>query len=387
MITPSSFALPQETPKWRYVEKRIGAVLMNFGFNEAWPALLEEPPLDATPAGMGRTRADAVTALARLFLLSNEPAPARWSMAGEVVDPRPPATLRFSSYHAIAAVHIGCETPEADAELIGLASSLTAELPLNEPELRIGCTGDAEEQAAHRALVANVIKASPCCMTCMASDPLRVLSCDEEICRTLAQSLPPVRLLLGAKSREFHDRLLRALEQAGIHAVDDPFLFSPGASGTVFALSARSNYDGTRRTVLVGARRDRLIESLGGPATPLIGLAIGIERTTATLAGSSSGYAPVCEVFIACQGEEARRWALKTALAERARGFRVELELRDVGWNEQLERAKRLKARVVVLAGQPGHPADEITLRDAVRDEARALSAAQLGSELKRLLR
>jgi histidyl-tRNA synthetase len=112
-----------------------------------------------------------------------------------------------------------------------------------------------------------------------------------------------------------------------------------------------------------------------------------VARTAACTADDDASWEPRCEVFIAARGAAARAWALKTAAAERARGFRVDVDLREVGWAAQLQRADDLRARVVLVVGELERKKGEVAIRDMQTRETRQIPEDALPSELKRLLR
>jgi histidyl-tRNA synthetase len=112
-----------------------------------------------------------------------------------------------------------------------------------------------------------------------------------------------------------------------------------------------------------------------------------VARAADCLPGDGESYESACEVFIAARGTAARAWALKAASAERARGFRVDVDLREVGWADQLQRAEQVKARVVLVVGEVERKKGEVAIRDMHTRETRHIPEDTLPAELKRLLR
>src|SRR5205823_5219979 len=133
--------------------------------------------------------------------------------------------------------------------------------------------------------------------------------------------------------------------------------------GTILVLRGR-DANGKLVGVARGGRRDALVSRLGGPGAPAFGITIGVQRAAACLRGDGESYEQACEVFFASRGAGARAWALKTAAASRALGFRTDVELRDLSWEHQVARAERVRARVVVLAGEAERKKGEVAIRD-----------------------
>jgi histidyl-tRNA synthetase len=126
---------------------------------------------------------------------------------------------------------------------------------------------------------------------------------------------------------------------------------------------------------------------LGGPATAAVGLTVGLMRAAECVKPADASFEPGCEIFIAAQGAGARAWAFRAAAAERARGFRVDVDLGEGGWADQLSRAAEVRARVVVLCGEGERKSGEVQVRDMNTRETRRIPEAELAAELKRLLR
>jgi histidyl-tRNA synthetase len=118
-----------------------------------------------------------------------------------------------------------------------------------------------------------------------------------------------------------------------------------------------------------------------------VAITIGLRRASACVAPADESFEQACEIFIAAQGAGARAWAFRVAAAERARGFRVDVDLADGGWADQLRHAEEVRARVVIVCGEGERKSGEVALRDMQTREVRRVPEADLAGELKRLLR
>jgi histidyl-tRNA synthetase len=153
-------------------------------------------------------------------------------------------------------------------------------------------------------------------------------------------------------------------------------------------LELRANLaDGNPIAVARAGRRDGLLAALGGARLPALGVTLGVARTAACAPGDNESWESPIEVLIAARGTAARAWALRAAATERARGFRVDVDLRETGWADQLQRADQVRARVVVVVGEVERKKGEVAIRDMQTRETRQIPEENLSAELKRILR
>ena len=387
-------AAPAEAAKWRYIRRRCLAVFQAHGYREVEPAPIEPPGsarLAGAPGAVELTdgtelRSDPLASIARTFIgHADEERFARWMTTGPVYDVEPVGALRTRAWLAASGLILGASEPAADAEVAALCLMLASDIGLVDAEVVVGTVGEAHD--VERFLEATRELRELRCADCKASTaPLRFLTCSDEGCLALTASAPPLRDFIGLASLKHHEAVLATLEASGFVVRDEPRLgFGAGRyNRTLVELRARSASGVI--TVARGGRRDGLVGVFGGRPTPAVGLSLGIGRTSACAPGEE-GYESSCELFIASRGAGARAWALRAAAAERSRGFRVEVDLRDVGWAEQLQRAEKVRARVVLVVGDVERKKGEVAIRDMSTRETRHISEDKLQAELKRLLR
>jgi histidyl-tRNA synthetase len=392
---PLSDAGPEVAAKIRFVRRRAFAVFRAHGYREMLVSALD-PPGQAErvgavalpgPEGL-ELRIDPMASLARVYVSEPDAGKfARCMMAGTVFDGGGLAPSRAPSYEVSCGVIFGTPGPAADAEVGALALALGGDPGLSDAELVVSTLGEPADLARYLETIAE-LQPLMCDRCQLARDPLRFFSCDEEGCRALAAAAPSLRDYVSTPALKHHEGLLATLEAAGVAARDDVRLaFGAGRfARTILELRARAS-NGTRLAVARGGRRDGLVAALGGPATPAVGLAIGHVRAAACVGPADASFEPGCEIFIAAQGVAARAWAFRAAAAERARGFRVDVDLGEGGWADQLSRADRVHARVVVLCGEGERKSGEVQVRDMATRETQRIPEGALAATLKRLLR
>jgi histidyl-tRNA synthetase len=373
-------AAPAEAAKWRFVRRRGFAVCQSHGFREVSPSAIAGEAL----------RDDPMVAIARTYVEQAHIADrfARWMTIGEMFDKEPIGALRWRSWQALSGVTFGAAEPAADAELAALFLNLASDLGLESAEVVASTVGDAGD--VQRFIDATAEMATLRCANCRGSSgPLRFLTCEDEGCVALAQTAPSLRDFIGLAALKHHESLLATLDASGFTVRDVPRLgFGPGRyNRTVLELRATPEGASAPITIARGGRRDALVAAAGGASAPSVGFTLGVARTAACVPGDGESYEHACELFIAARGTAARAWALRAAAAERSRGFRVDVDLREVGWADQLQRAERVRARVVVVVGEVERKKGEVAIRDMITRETRHIPEERLPAELKRLLR
>lgn len=258
----------------------------------------------------------------------------------------------------------------------------------------VNSVGGPEDRPLYRAALLSYLeprRASLCedCQRRLVTNPLRVLDCKVEGCARAIQGAPSVLDHLGQGAREHFEGVTEALKELEV-----PFRVEPRLvrgldyyTGTIFEVRAIASDLGAQNTLGGGGRYDSLVREMGGPSTPAIGFAFGMERLALTLPGEPETFDVAPEVFFASHGEAARLRCLKLAQKLRARGFRIELWHRTTSMKAQMKRADKLLARTVVVVGDEELADQHLVLRDMKSGEQRRIAEDELVPELKKILR
>ena len=308
--------------------------------------------------------------------------PVKLSYVGPFFRHERPQAGRYRQFHQLGLECIGTDSPLADAEAIILLSELLGELGVPGVELRLGSLGSfaarqgyLEELRAH--LRRHEADLSKDVRERIEANPLRALDADDPGTQGVMASAPTLVDSLAGEDAEHFAEVRALLEAAAIEYEVDKTLVRglDYYTRTIFsfvcdALGAQSEVGG-------GGRYDGLIEQLGGPATPAVGWAAGIERILLA-AGDEVGDAPApTRVFVAFAGDDSRR-ALVLADELRHAGFAAELDLAERGVKGQLKHANRIGARFAVLLSHEEGP----QLRDMDSGEQRPVDLANLVDEM-----
>jgi histidyl-tRNA synthetase len=194
-----------------------------------------------------------------------------------------PQKGRFRQFHQLDAEIIGAGEAAADVELLAFAGQLLKELGIGGVTLELNTLGDAETRDAwRRALVdhfrAHEDKLSEEGRDRLERNPLRILDSKDPRDRPVADSAPSIDDFLTAQAADFFAQVTTGLEAAGVKWTRNPRLVRGLDYYRHTAFEFVTDRLGAQGAVIAGGRYDGLIEALGGPHTPAIGWAAGIER-------------------------------------------------------------------------------------------------------------
>src|SRR4051794_11624129 len=307
--------------------------------------------------------------------------PVKLSYLGPFFRHERPQAGRYRQFHQLGIECIGTDSPLADAEVIVLLADLLGELGVPGVELRLGSLGSFEARRiyledlkahlhTHEAELSKDVRER------IDINPLRAFDADDEGTRGVMASAPTiVGRLEGSDSEHFYE-VRGLLDAAGIAYVVDPTLVRglDYYTRTIFSFVCDSL--GAQSEVAGGGRYDGLIEQLGGPATPAIGWAAGIERIL--LALDEEEAAPGIDAFVAVADPGQRRRAMALATELRHAGLSAELDLAGRGLKGQLKQADRLGARRTLILEADGGA----QLRDMTTGEQAAVDTSNLVDEM-----
>ena len=269
-----------------------------------------------------------------------------------------PQKGRFRQFWQVGAEAIGSADPAVDAESILLLAELLEALGCRGLRLRIGSLGTPETRRGHRAelqafLHAHEAELAPEVVARIDLNPLRAFDSDHAGTRRVMERAPRLLDRLDGPDREHFETVRALLDGVGqAYEVDTTLVRGLDYyTRTVFeftsdALGAQSGVGG-------GGRYDGLVEQLGGPPTPGVGWASGVERMLMT-ASALPAAAPPLDLFVAYATPELQSAAFRLAADVRRAGRAARLELGGRSLKGQLRQADRAGARYVAILGEEG---------------------------------
>jgi histidyl-tRNA synthetase len=211
-------------------------------------------------------------------------APLKLTTSGPVFRYERPQKGRYRQFHQIDAEVIGAAEPAADVELLAMADQLLRELGITEGvTLQLNTLGDTETRDAWRAALVAHFEAhrgdlSEDSVARLDKNPLRILDSKDPRDRPIADAAPGIDDFLTSEAGGFFEAVTKGLDAAGVAWTRNARLVRGLDYYRHTAFEFVTDRLGAQGTVLGGGRYDGLMESLGGPVTPAVGWAAGVER-------------------------------------------------------------------------------------------------------------
>jgi len=273
-----------------------------------------------------------------------------------------PQAGRYRQFHQLGAEVFGSLEPVVDAELIGLVYEILSELGVR-VVIEINSIGCKVCRPAYRDALSAYLAGveEHLCEVCLDRkdrNPLRVLDCKVPTCKSAVKDAPKMVDFLCEECREHYSKLKEYLNAMSIPYRENPNLVRglDYYTKTVFeAVSEELDI-----TVIAGGRYDYLVEEMGGPPTPAIGFAVGLERLSMLV----KNLPPEDPLYLVIPFGDVLPYALQVAKALRAEGKRVEVSYRRGGLKKQLELANKIRADYAVIVGEEEMAGGFYTLKD-----------------------
>ena len=331
-------------------------------------------------------RPEGTAGVARAFIsggLANL-LPLKFFYSGPMFRYERPQKGRQRQFHQIGVELLGVGTPQADVEVIALGADILEALGiLGWTTLELNTLGDAASRGAYREALVGYFRAHHDALSAdsqarLQRNPLRILDSKDERDRSIVADAPAFTAYLNEDSAGFFDAVRRGLDDLGIAYQVNQRLVRVLDYYCHTAFEFTTEALGAQGTVLAGGRYDGLIGTMGGPETPGIGWAAGIERLAMLVDGVAPAPRPISLVPL---GGQAEREAQRLAHPLRRAGFVI-----DLGYSgnlkRRLARAGKANARAAVIIGDDEIARGTATLRDMDNGEQSEAPLAELADRL-----
>jgi histidyl-tRNA synthetase len=312
--------------------------------------------------------------------------PLKFFYSGPMFRYERPQKGRFRQFHQIGVELIGVAQPQADIEVIAAGARILDELGiLARTELELNTLGDTASRQAYRAaLIAyygdHLAGLSEDSRRRLERNPLRILDSKDGGDIRVNAGAPPYSDYLNETSRDFFAAVRRGLDAIGIAYRINARLVRGLDYYCHTAFEFVTSDLGAQGTVMGGDRYDGLVGVMGGPETPGVGWAAGIERLAMLIAEPRGATRPVAVVPV---GEAAELPALRLAETLRRAGFAID-EAYSGNVGRRLKRANKIAARAAILLGEDELARDAATVRDLDSGEQITVPLASLADHLAR---
>ena len=400
--------LPDDVARWRRIEETFRAVARRYNYREIRFPILEGTDLFARGIGettevvtkqmftfpdqKGRSltlRPEGTASAARAYLNHgfhvNDPFQ-KWSYLGPMFRYEKPQKGRYRQFDQYGIEVFGSLEPTVDVEVIALAWTLMSDLRIGGLRLKLNSIGCAEDRERFNDVLREHFGGSidAMCADCQrrhTENPLRILDCKESRCQPFIEAAPGSAEHLCPECSEHFAAVRMLLDELGLAYEIDPRLVRglDYYTRTVFELV--SDDLGSQDALLGGGRYDGLVETLGGPPTPGIGFAGGVDRLAIVLEErETTASAAGVDLYLLALGDRGHTLALRLADGLRRLGVCVDLDHRNRKFNKQMSEANRLGARHLLVIGEDEVASGSGKLKEMATGEEKdvALEAAAL---------
>jgi histidyl-tRNA synthetase len=402
--------LPADAPKWQFVEQTFASHTALYGYQEIRTPMFEDTELFVRSSG---ETSDIVSKEMYSFvdkgdrniaLKPEETAPAirayiehtlgqpgqvtRLWYCTPIFRYERPQKGRFRQAHQVGLELIGSPSPAADAEVIEITVGFYQKLGLKNVGVLLNSIGRGDARGRYGdALLSHVgswLKDQSEESKAKAyKNPLRLLDTKDEDLRAVLKGAPTVLDFLSDESREHFETVKDYLTEAGVAFEVRPELVRGLDYYTDTVFEVQSEGLGAQNALCGGGRYDWLVKELGGPDTPSVGVAMGIERAIMVMEEQDAAApTPPLPIFIVAATEGAVPAVRAMARDLRARGVSVLTDIDAKGLKQQMKAADRAGSRTAVIIGDDEIASATVTIKDLKDGTQRNVPSDQLVREL-----
>lgn len=296
-----------------------------------------------------------------------------------------PQKGRYRQFHQIDVELIGPAEPLADAEVIACGWDILSALGIaSDTVLEVNTLGDRPSRDAYRAALVAYFEAhksglSQDSLDRLERNPMRIVDSKDERDKRIVADAPTIHAYLTPEAEAFYATLKRHLDRLRVPYRENPRIVRGLDYYGHTAFEFVTDKLGAQGTVMGGGRYDGLVEEMGGPPTPAVGWAAGIERLVMLLEPPTPEPSPVAVIPV---GEDAEGPALDLLQTLRRAGVRAEMAYRG-NVRRRMERANRIGARAAVIIGPDDLVAGVAQVKDLASGEQEAVALDQVAARLR----
>jgi histidyl-tRNA synthetase len=412
--------LPPDTALWNFVEAAVRDVFRAYNFQEIRTPIFEATELFARGVGeetdmvskemytwedRGRAasekgqsltlRPEATAGIMRAYIEHNlgDRGLNKLFLIGPMFRRERPQKGRYRQFYQINAEVIGpasagSESPLRDAEVLEMIATMLDRLGITDWNLElnsVGCPNDRARfnQALGKALEPVIGKMCADCQRRAVTNPLRVFDCKVAEDQPIIEKLPRISQFLDEPCRKHFDRVKEILSKTGVAFRENDRLVRGLDYYTRTAFEFTHGALGAQNAILGGGRYDGLSESLGGPAAPGVGFAIGEDRLVMSLTETAESVLPKPDVYVAPLGPGMNGEAARLARELRRHDLVVELGDESFRLKKSFEAATKAAAKYILIVGENEVKAGRFALKNLASGDQVSVARADLAKKIR----
>lgn len=405
--------LPGAVNGWRHVESVLRDVCREFNYQEIRTPIFEHTELFQRGIGDGTDvvdkemytfndrsgrsitlRPENTAAVVRSFVenkLYAEPMPLKVFYIGPMFRYDRPQAGRMRQFHQFGVEAMGSPSPVVDAETILLAITVLKRLGLKDLKLKINSVGCPKCRPQHRTLLQDYFRPhlKELCEDCQSRfdrSPLRILDCKVDHDKPFMAGAPKITDSLCEECHDHFEMVKKLLDEAGVDYEVDSTLVRGLDYYTKTAYEVQYSPLGAQSAVGGGGRYDGLVEELGGPSTPGVGFAMGLERIILALEkqGLLKSEKEAIDVFAVVPDEGGTADAFKAVMTLREAGYSCDMNQIGRSMKAQMKQADRAGARFALIFGEEERSRGAVTVRNMADSSQEEIKRSEIVSYMKK---
>ena len=381
-VTGTKDILPADIPPWKYLEKIVEQVFVNFNYKEIRTPVFEETALFARSIGeetdiVGKEmytfrdksdtnltlKPEMTASVVRSFLehsLGAQQSLVKLFYISPMFRQERPQAGRFRQFHQFGAEAIGSKSPLLDAEMIQIAYEILKLLGLKGLSVKINSLGTPETRENYKKLLKVFLKDKKSKLSedsrrRFDTNVLRIFDSKVESDQEIIKDTPKLIDHLDEESKNDFEVVKDELNKSAIPFEIDPTLVRGLDYYTKLTFEIISGSVGSQNALCGGGRYDLLIENLGGKPTPATGFAAGIERILLACENESAfgGSIPEAniDVYLVRIDKKLESSVSELALQLRRKQIKVDFDYLQRSVKAQMREANKMNARYVLFIG------------------------------------
>lgn len=400
--------LPELAQRFRRLEDIAAKVARQYGYGELRTPIFEYSELFERGVGESTDivekemytfsdrgersltlRPEGTAGVVRSFVenkLYNGALPAKYFYFGPMFRYEKRQAGRYRQFWQFGVELLGAQGPRADVEVIALGWQFFKELGI-ETRLVLNSIGCSQCRTKYREALVTYLKGRNMCELCagrLDRNPLRVLDCKSASCQAELKSVPLIDQYLCPQCSEHFAQVKTGLAELGIPYDLDSRLVRGLDYYNRTTFEYKTDQLGSQDALGGGGRYDGLVELLGGPSVPAVGLALGIDRAELMDPPALMDSETRRGIWLVTMEPVAAK-AIAIAHGLRGNGVAIQYDLLDKSFKAQFKQADRNNCRWALIIGPDDMERGQAVLRNLETGEQRELALETLADEIYNL--